>query len=252
MPAFEDVDLEAEQKDLLVHLVEAYRESREEFLVIKHWGGASIHHAGKAIDVEPADVRALVHYGFLVPVGVGGSGNEQYDLTPDGRRYYVWLKQQEGEPIERLELEIRRLLDVGSFLERHREAYDRWADAETKLWGADTANQFTDIGLACREAVQLFITDLVRQHQPSDVESNVEKTINRLHSVIETAGGSERVGAVADALVAYFAAVNGLFQRQVHGKQKGGDSLVWEDARRVVFQTAMVMFELDRMLGSDG
>jgi hypothetical protein len=37
-------------------------------------------------------------------------------------------------------------------------------------------------------------------------------------------------------------------QRQEHGAQKEGRPLVWEDGRRVVFQTAIVMFELDRAL----
>ncbi len=36
--------------------------------------------------------------------------------------------------------------------------------------------------------------------------------------------------------------------RQEHGAQKESETLQWEDARRVVFQTAMVMFELDRTL----
>lgn len=108
--------------------------------------------------------------------------SDEYEVTSNARRYYEWLKQQEGEPVERLDTEVRHLLDVGTFRERHRGAYDRWAEAETKLWGADTANQFTDIGFACREAVQLFITDLVQQHQPPYVESNAEKTINRLQA----------------------------------------------------------------------
>jgi hypothetical protein len=50
-------------------------------------------------------------------------------------------------------------------------------------------------------------------------------------------------------LLAYFGTVSDLIQRQEHGAQKEGEGLMWEDARRVVFQTALVMFELDRVLG---
>lgn len=42
--------------------------------------------------------------------------------------------------------------------------------------------------------------------------------------------------------------MNGLAQRQEHGEQKGGEELTWEDGRRVVLYTAMVMAECDRML----
>jgi hypothetical protein len=48
------------------------------------------------------------------------------------------------------------------------------------------------------------------------------------------------------ALVAYWATVMNIIQRQEHGSQREGGELTWEDARRVVFQTAVVMFEVDR------
>jgi hypothetical protein len=51
-----------------------------------------------------------------------------------------------------------------------------------------------------------------------------------------------------DALLGYWGTVSDLIQRQEHGGQKEGQSLVWEDGRRVVFQTAVVMFEIDRSL----
>lgn len=46
----------------------------------------------------------------------------------------------------------------------------------------------------------------------------------------------------------YWGAVADLTQRQEHGVQKEGEQLVWEDARRVVFQTLLVMFEVDKAL----
>jgi len=44
--------------------------------------------------------------------------------------------------------------------------------------------------------------------------------------------------------------VNDVVQRQEHGDQKQNDPLTWEDARAAVFQTAMLMFEFDRVLSS--
>jgi len=37
-----------------------------------------------------------------------------------------------------------------------RAAYDRWSEAADRLWGAETPGEFTDIGHACREAIQAF------------------------------------------------------------------------------------------------
>lgn len=56
------------------------------------------------------------------------------------------------------------------------------------------------------------------------------------------------VTAYLDALLEYWRSVSGLIQRQEHGNQKVGSELTWEDARRAVFQTGIVLFELDRAL----
>jgi hypothetical protein len=45
-----------------------------------------------------------------------------------------------------------------------------------------------------------------------------------------------------------YATVSDLVQRQEHAGQREGEPLVWEDGRRIVFQTAIVMFEIDRSL----
>jgi hypothetical protein len=50
------------------------------------------------------------------------------------------------------------------------------------------------------------------------------------------------------ALLAYWGTVNDLVQRQEHGGQKEREPLKWEDGRRVVFQTAVVMFEIARVV----
>lgn len=91
--------------------------------------------------------------------------------------------------MEQVEAEVRRL-DADAFLEHHAQAHDRWAAALSELWEAKTAAQFTDIRHACREAMQLFVTDLVQQHDPPDVESDPQTTVARLKS-------RAREGAVA-------------------------------------------------------
>jgi hypothetical protein len=74
--------------------------------------------------------------------------------------------------------------------------------------------------------------------------------VARVRAVIEhrrTALG-EATSEVLGALLAYWGTVSDLVQRQEHGAQKEGQQLIWLDARRVVFQTASVMYEIDANL----
>jgi hypothetical protein len=85
--------------------------------------------------------------------------------------------------------------------------------------------------------------------QPEDVNPDPQKTVDRLRVVMKKVDVSDAVKEFAAALIAYFGVVSDLAQRQEHGAQKEREPLKWEDARRIVFQTAMLMFELDRTLG---
>ena len=145
---------------------------------------------------------------------------------------------------------IRNYLAAERFQQNYPKAYKKWADAERMLWASETGHQLTTIGHLCREAMQEFVTVLVQQCQPLDVEDDKALTVKRLKAVLglkaKQLGKTER--PFLDALLVYWENVTNLVQRQEHGAQKEGRSLVWEDGRRVVFQTAIVMFEFDRSL----
>jgi hypothetical protein len=196
-------------------------------------------------DIDTSDVRTLAEYGLIrsVPTSTTTPG---YEVTPVGRQYVTWWKQQAGSPIAQVEAEVRRFLDSATFRKHHLAAYEHWAEAVKDVWEADSLAKLTGIGHACREALELFITDLVAARNPTGVNQDPQATIDRLRAVISTVTLSKRVG---DVLLAYFGTVWDLVQRQEHGGQKEAEALEQEDARRVVFQTALVMFELDRALG---
>jgi hypothetical protein len=153
-------------------------------------------------------------------MNVGSLGTERFDLTPDGKLYYAWMKQQQGGAVERLEAEVRRLLDAGSFSVRHRTAYERWTGAEATLGGAESEAAFTAIGHACREAVQLLVTDLVETHRPPDADADPQLTVHKLRAVVRQVGLSKTNSEFAAALLAYAA-------------RREREQLLWEDARRV-------------------
>jgi hypothetical protein len=95
--------------------------------------------------------------------------------------------------------------------------------------------------------MQLFGGELLESSEVSG-DPDPQKTVARVRSVLTTKIKSEARRAVADSLIVYWGTVADLTQRQEHGAQREGVPLLWEDSRRVVTQTLMVMYELDREL----
>lgn len=252
---FENILLEQEQEELLSALVEAARNvprnQRRKFMFIECQQDSWVQHPGlpdRTLEAYKGDIETLAYEGLLA---ISYSRNTlNFDVTPQGFKYYEQMKQHAGQPAQRIETAIRDYLVADHFRQKYLKAYQKWAEAEAMLWASDSEHQFTTIGHLCREAIQEFATALVEQHQPSDVDKDKAHTVARIRAVLnlrkDQLGSEER--PFLDALLAYWGTVSDLIQRQEHGAQKEGEALVWEDGRRVVFQTAVVMFEIDRAI----
>lgn len=247
--------LEREQEDLLKALVEATRNvprhQRERFLYAKIMGPDSIQHPGlpdQNLPIYEGDLDVLEREGLL-NVTYGRQGVRFFDVSPLGFQLYEELQRRSAAPAQQVEEELMRYLDRDAFQRAHPAAHRKWSEAAERLWASDSQQQLTMIGHLCREAIQEFATSLVERHQPPGVDQDKAHDIIRLQAVLDQHRSQlGTTAALLDALVAYWRAVSGLVQRQVHGAQKEGRQLVWEDGRRVVFQTAIVMFEVDRTL----
>ena len=162
------------------------RADRRPFILGVSGEGADLLHEGLQPGeqrVLEADLDVLVRNGML-SMDFGGHGTPNYTVTPEGRRYATWLMTKQGGGLDRSEDEIRRWLDGVGFRGRHPEAYARWESAESALWNPDEP-QPTTVGHTCREALQLFASDLVR-HTAAEVEANpnVASTVSRLRTAI--------------------------------------------------------------------
>jgi hypothetical protein len=247
--------LEEQQAELLRALVEAHRQvmPRHDFIVF-HVANADprafVRHAGlpEVLRAAEGDLDVLTRQGFLLVRSVN-KGVSVFTMSPQALAYYESLQRQ-GEPAERIEQTIRRLLDGESFKSRFPVAHAKWVQAEELLWAADAQEQLTAIGHHCREAAQAFATALVSQYQPPSCDPDPTKTKNRLRAVVEARRPAlgEKAHDLLTAMVDYWGALVELHQRQTHGAQREGQPLTWEDGRRVVFQTLLVMYELDRAL----
>ncbi len=248
---YDRILLETDQRELLDLMIQAdntiSKEKRTPFVLVQTNSDDFLLREGFPRNpVAVSDLSILVDRRMLSTHRVGGS-NQLYDVTPEGRQYWAEMKRRIGSEMKMVEAEIQTFLDSPTFREAFPQAHDRWVEAANELWGADAAKRFTDIGHRCREAMQLFITALI-QHAGivvDDTLSDPAKSVARLRAVIaqkDDLGDAHR--AFLEALVQYWGTVSDLVQRQEHGAQKEGDDLTWEDARRVVFQTAIVMHEV--------
>ena len=153
---------------------------------------------------------------------------------------------------QEVESTIMDYLNADPFRERYPDAHQKWTQASERLWASDSEHELTVIGHLCRESMQAFATALVERHEPPAVDPDRQLVVARIRAVLDL--HRDQLGATElpflDALLVYWGTVSDLVQRQEHGAQREGKPLIWEDGRRVVFQTANVMFEIDRSLGA--
>jgi len=254
---FQSVELEPEQEDLLDALVEdarsVPRSDREDFVLISKEEAAFIHGPGGNREFpafQPSDLHVLHNAGLIGVTRYTKSGGLTFYVAPEGFAHYEERKRQAGDPAQQVEKEIAKYLEASPFRAVYPAAYAKWAEAAELLWGSDSERQLTTIGHLTREAVQEFATALIERHQPPGAPPEPIKTVARLRALIEQQRSALGKGQVAalDALVVYWGTVSDLIQRQEHGGKKEGEALRWEDGRRVVFMTAVAMFEIAHAL----
>lgn len=179
-----------------------------------------------------------------------GRGNDALPRDAEGEDHYAGLKTRAGEPVREVEEDLRSYIDSQAFRTQYPSAYQSFAEGERLLWQPDSQEQLTTVGHHAREAMQEFATALVERHHPPDPDPDPAKTVRRLSAVVEHHRPQLGEGRsdFLDALASYWWHLNAIVQRQEHGGQKEGEPLIWEDARRVVLHTGVVMVEIARTL----
>jgi hypothetical protein len=248
--------LENEQKKLLAKFVEAHLnappEARGVFLASESMGDPQarfLHSRVTSLGFKGslADAEVLARAGMLQK-SWGSRGTPTFYVLPEGIQAYRQIKT-EGSFVQKVQEDILDFLSDASFEKKHPTAYAKWTQAARLLRSADSNDLLTTVGHLCREAQQAFAQSLAAQHRVDVSTTDSAKTVARLKAVIEAR--KAKLGATEDsflsALVAY-CELSDLVQRQEHGAQREGLPLIWEDARRVVFQTCVVMYEVERAL----
>jgi hypothetical protein len=249
--------LEDEQKKLLAKFVEAHRnaprEARGQFIAVESMGSTQatfIHSRVQGLRFEGSlrDAEVLAQSGFL-RASRGSGGSPLFYVLPEGIAFYE--KMMMASPaIDTVEKEIQSFLSASEFNESHSAALAKWEQSAALLWAADSVQQLTTIGHLCREALQEFVVSLARRHRVDVSNIEAARTVARLKTVL--AARAAKLGtteaAFLEALISYWGAAADLVQRQEHGSQREREPLVWEDGRRIVFQSCILMYEVSRAL----
>jgi hypothetical protein len=244
-----------EQEALLAVLREAAKVSRKPFTASGSLAGDSIQHDGltESPPFEWDDLDILIRKGLLHRSdGSRRTNHMRFTVTAEGFAHASTpegpkLRPVQVQPLDALD-SVRRLFDSAPTGGPYAEAFAKWAAAEAMLWTAkEEPSHLTAVGIVCRDTLQRFADVFAREQGYVSTEP-ASKTINRVVGGIAALRGrlSDRHLHLLDALDTYWRAVDGCAQRQVHAAEKGGEPIEWEDARLVVTQTAVVMFELMR------
>jgi hypothetical protein len=241
--------------DVLEQLVDAVgrvpTDAREPFYVLltAQSHHAHVEHPGfpdKRAEIYEGDLKALGDEGHIRIEPLRHSGF-RFDVTPRGFQAVEDFRTAGGRPLRAIEQAMLGYLHDDLFRARHPTAYEKLMSAMEKLHHPDRTDVFSAVGFDCREASQEFATSLIALAQVEDADPKASNTKNRVAAVLKVAGvRSRRVMELMNSLLEYWSAAIGLIQRQVHAREEGID-LALEDARRVVFHTALAMYEIDRM-----
>ena len=118
------------------------------------------------------------------------------------------------------------------------------------LWDADSRVKVVALATEAREAMREFACALVDWSEPHAAVQESKDTVVRLSALVEMQRprlGEDRC-ALQAALLEYWDALCTAVQRHGDPHQTVQERLRWEDGRRVVVLTALVMVEVDRCL----
>jgi hypothetical protein len=243
--------LDPELEALLLHLVEASRRverAQRSFFASRAFGmaGLGVLEGGltEQYQVAEHDLDELARYGLIEITDMNVSGTFRFYITQHGYAYADEVQQQ-GEPLERMAEDVQTYLDSDDFRTRHSAAYAKWKQAADYL-ATDPTEHATRIGHDCREALSVFASRLLAQHE---VTNPGEGTHAAIRTVIDARRDmlGKRTQALLASLLDLWRAASGIAQRQEHALSSEAEFDA-NDARRCVFYTGLVMYELDHTL----
>lgn len=170
---------------------------------------------------------------------VRGHAQIQKRVSPEGLRASRTAHQQ--NETGRFEGMIIEYISAPGFRRRYPEPYQKWLDAHQLLETAADRHA-TTIGHLCREAIIEFSDQLAHENKVGPFDP--KKTKQKVRAVFSKRGDvSGTLRCSLEALLDYWESLVDLASRQEHSR-----TLTSDDSRALVFQTMLVMREIDLAL----
>lgn len=167
-------------------------------------------------------------------------------LTAEAYVYYE-AQRRARQPAEELAAQVRDYVDATA-IAVYPDAATRLDEAAELLWSARRDSDVTPIGFKCREAMQFFAQSYYARFYPraADEPMPKEKTANLVYAVLAhlRQARGQRDTDFNLALYEFWQRLIGIDQKVVHGSDVAERPLTWEDGRRVVMYSYLVIGEL--------
>jgi hypothetical protein len=159
---------------------------------------------------------------------------------------------------ERIEDYLRAFLEGESFRSAHPLACGRWVVAWEMVWCADNRAKVIALGQRARTAMLAFAESMVERCVPLAIDANWPELLAGATQRPEPVDGlltitqayrrqlGEERFALLQSLLDDWRSLLERVERHGRGSQAVSERLRWEDGRRLVLFTALVMVETDR------
>ncbi len=168
-------------------------------------------------------------------------------LTKKGLLKYEELNNIIKTPIIMISNYLKDFLTKGDLQQKYPKAFNKWAEADKLLW-MKKEDENTTIGHKCRECLQEFASELIIKLEIENADDDIKHVKNRLKSVLNECNIGKTLPKFIERFYSYIDIINDLVQKQEHGASKENVNLTWNDSRRVVFHTALIMLEVDSLI----
>lgn len=251
------MELDQEQKEEFIKFIDTYkdiiRNKSHKFLahhllnentLINHTLKEDIKYEMHTINFEAFCESGLFH------TSNSSSQGARFIINQHGLKIYEELKNERILPFKGIEKTVIEYLKSSHFIDKFPKAYKKWLNAEN-VFSKELSNEnLTTIGHLCRESLQEFSDELleIKSIQNTFEKSKIIDKMRAIFDNIDTIKRSKSTKAFLNALLNYWGSLSDLVQKQEHDSQKEGEILTNEDARRIIFHTAIIMYEIDKTI----
>jgi hypothetical protein len=170
-------------------------------------------------------------------------------LTRPGIKRYNEIIRIKKNPILMISNYLKDFLTKGDLHQKYPKAFKKWIETDELLWMKKDDDN-TTIGHKCRECLQEFASELIVKLKIENADNDIKHVKNRLKSVLNDCIVGKTLPKFIERFYNYIDIVNDLVQKQEHDASKENVNLTWNDSRRVVFHTALIMLEVDSIINN--